>query len=274
LLAGPLTTATAPATSKLRARTDGSPTFGRLFPGLEPVATLSAGLTSALMDLGHPGGILDARDDLDKGPVLLITDLDPPEFLPLFVGQSAVGKVLAALRSSGGSGAVMPVEFAGAAYRWPQHGAAVVPREPRGRPGPAVLRAHLRPGCGTAADPPDLTGGFRAPRRFIGWQRFIDVDDGEVRPNKKIDTTLSTPLIALPVRKGGSSRRFHPGAAQRPRILPSRRPTLAAHVADPLRGLPDGGLPNLRRRRPGQQRSVAAAAEPAHSVKDPAATMR
>jgi hypothetical protein len=50
-----------------------------------------------------------------------------------------------------------------------------------------------------AADPDDLRGGARAPRRFIGWQTFFDFADGEVKPNKIIDTTLSTPLFTLPL---------------------------------------------------------------------------
>jgi hypothetical protein len=45
-----------------------------------------------------------------------------------------------------------------------------------------------------AADPDDLRGGARAPRRFIGWQTFFDFADGEVKPNKRIDTKISTPL--------------------------------------------------------------------------------
>jgi hypothetical protein len=44
----------------------------------------------------------------------------------------------------------------------------------------------------------DLSGGSRAPRRFIGWQTFFDFGDGELRPNKKIDTHVSTPLFNLP----------------------------------------------------------------------------
>ena len=36
------------------------------------------------------------------------------------------------------------------------------------------------------------------PRRFVGWQTFFDFGDGEVKPNKLIDTTLSTPLFNLP----------------------------------------------------------------------------
>jgi len=50
-----------------------------------------------------------------------------------------------------------------------------------------------------AADPDVLRGGARAPRRFIGWQTFLDFADGHVKPNKKIDTKLSTPLFNLPL---------------------------------------------------------------------------
>ncbi len=64
------------------------------------------------------------------------------------------------------------------------------------------------------ADPVDLRGGARAPRRFIGWQTFFDFagvprpsgsglpagDLGlDVRPNKVIDTRISTPLFNLPL---------------------------------------------------------------------------
>jgi len=48
------------------------------------------------------------------------------------------------------------------------------------------------------ADPVDLRGFARAPRRFIGWQTFFDFGDGysaDVRPNKRIDTKVSTPLF-------------------------------------------------------------------------------
>ncbi|HEX4816978.1 MAG TPA: hypothetical protein VFV66_29915, partial [Nonomuraea sp.] len=50
------------------------------------------------------------------------------------------------------------------------------------------------------ADPADLRGGSRAPRRFVDWQTFFDFGDGEVRPNKRIDTRLSTPLLNLPLQ--------------------------------------------------------------------------
>jgi hypothetical protein len=49
------------------------------------------------------------------------------------------------------------------------------------------------------ADPDDLRGGARTPRRFVGWQTFFDFGDGEVKPNKKIDTKISTALFDLPL---------------------------------------------------------------------------
>jgi hypothetical protein len=48
-------------------------------------------------------------------------------------------------------------------------------------------------------DPDDLRGGARAPRRFVGWQTFFDFADGQVKPNKRIDTKISTPLFTLPL---------------------------------------------------------------------------
>jgi hypothetical protein len=49
------------------------------------------------------------------------------------------------------------------------------------------------------ADPVDLRGGARAPRRFIGRQTFFDFGDGRVKPNKRIDTKISTPRFNLPL---------------------------------------------------------------------------
>ena len=48
--------------------------FGRLFPTLPPFAKPSPSLHAALLELGRPGGLLDAADDLSAGPVRLITD--------------------------------------------------------------------------------------------------------------------------------------------------------------------------------------------------------
>jgi hypothetical protein len=48
-------------------------TFGRLFD-LEPFARNTPAVQQALLELGTPGGLLDAKDDLAAGPVRLITD--------------------------------------------------------------------------------------------------------------------------------------------------------------------------------------------------------
>ena len=49
--------------------------FGRLFPQLDPFfEKASSGLNAALLDIGKPGGVLDAKDDLAAGPVALIVD--------------------------------------------------------------------------------------------------------------------------------------------------------------------------------------------------------
>ena len=81
----------------------------------------------------------------------------------------------------------------------PLDGAAVVPGQPHRRRRQAVLRLDLRPRRRAAPDPNDLRGGFRAPRRFVGWQTFFDFGDGQVKPNKRIDTRISTPLFDLPI---------------------------------------------------------------------------
>ena len=48
--------------------------FGRMFPKLAPFAEPSPGLEAALLEMGKAGGILDARDALDRGPIDLILD--------------------------------------------------------------------------------------------------------------------------------------------------------------------------------------------------------
>src|SRR5215469_15640890 len=48
--------------------------FGRIFPRLAPFAEPSDTVRAALLEVGAPGGILDAADDLAAGPKALITD--------------------------------------------------------------------------------------------------------------------------------------------------------------------------------------------------------
>lgn len=47
--------------------------FGRIF-NLPPFAEPTAAVKTALVDMGRPGGLLDANDDLSAGPVALLTD--------------------------------------------------------------------------------------------------------------------------------------------------------------------------------------------------------
>jgi hypothetical protein len=48
--------------------------FGRIFSEFPPFANPSPALEAALRDIGRPGGILDAKDNLAAGPVALIVD--------------------------------------------------------------------------------------------------------------------------------------------------------------------------------------------------------
>ena len=65
-------------------------------------------------------------------------------------------------------------------------------------------------------DRDDLLGGFPAPRRYIGWQTFFDLGDGQVKNNKKIDTTISSVLFTLPVPA------IAPKTQTSPTVLPQR----------------------------------------------------
>ena len=100
----------------------------------------------------------------------------------------------------GRGAAFIPVEFQAAAYRM---GHSMVRPSYRanlaGDNGQPFFAFVFDPSQDGKADPDDLRGGVRAPRRFVGWQTFFDFGDGEVKPNKKIDTKISTPLFNLPL---------------------------------------------------------------------------
>ena len=122
------------------------------------------------------------------------------EFLPQIVGRGMVRRVLRRGRSYyTPRRAQIPVEFQTAAYRF---GHSMVRPSYRanlnGDAGEPFFALVFDPTQLGRSDPDDLTGGHRATRRFIDWQTFFDFEDGEVKPNKRIDTAISTPLFRIP----------------------------------------------------------------------------
>jgi hypothetical protein len=154
------------------------------------------------------------------------------EHLPQIAGQAMVDDVLRQgnrfYRPPLGDG-FMPIEFGAAAYRF---GHSMV------RPS---YRANFTSGTGDSSSPTadpffalvfdpdesgfsappdhdraDLLGGYPAPRRYIGWQTFFDLGDGNVRNNKRIDTTISSVLFTLPLPA------IAPHTQTSPTVLPQR----------------------------------------------------
>ena len=124
------------------------------------------------------------------------------EFLQKTCGTEVVEDVLANGRKfyKWHNEPFVPVEFSVAAYRFghsqvrPSYRANFT-----GNPGQQPFFAMIfAPTPSNPTDPDDLSGGLRAPRRFIDWRTFFDFGDGNLRQNKKIDTTISTALFKLP----------------------------------------------------------------------------
>jgi hypothetical protein len=126
------------------------------------------------------------------------------EFLPQFVGGAMVDDVLA----NGGrfypgkkNARTIPVEFQ-MAYRF---GHSMVRPSYRanftGAGGGPFFAMLFDGGPLPGTEPGDLRGGARGSRRFIGWQTFFRFPgfESDTRPNKRIDTRLSTPLFDLPL---------------------------------------------------------------------------
>jgi hypothetical protein len=131
------------------------------------------------------------------------------EFLPLICGEERVNRVLQnGTRFFRSPIPAMPVEFQGAVYRL---GHSLVRPSYRANfngirgTDPAVAGAPFfgmifDPAGEGQADPVDLRGGARQPRRFIGWQTFFKFDETSFRNTKRLDTTLSTALFTLPLQ--------------------------------------------------------------------------
>jgi Animal haem peroxidase len=148
------------------------------------------------------------------------------EFLPLFVGQSMVDDVMGNGRRFYRpplDGAFMPVEFQGAVFRFghtmvrPSYRANFT-GQPAGKPNsPQFFGFIFDPQLGDVrGDREDLLGGTRSPRRFIGWTTFFRFPgfEADTRPNKRIDTKISTPLMDLPL--------FTIASGDQPTSLPQR----------------------------------------------------
>ena len=144
------------------------------------------------------------------------------EFLRLTCGESVVEDVLTNGRKfyHWRHEPFIPVEFSVAAYRFghsqvrPSY-RANFDGNPGGQPFFALIFTPTP--SPNPDDPDDLSGSARATRRFISWQTFFDFSDGNSRPNKKIDTTLSTPLFTLP-----GTVVPHPTPAANPQSLAQR----------------------------------------------------
>jgi hypothetical protein len=199
--------------------------------------------------------VLDELDDLDLSPFPAVqgADLSNPyvqflvarqvtqwhyqwllvnEHLPQIVGQAMVGEVLRQgnrfyLPPPGD--AFMPIEFGGAAYRFghsmvrPSYRANFTSAtgdssSPNADPFFALVFDPTEPNFSAppSYDRDDLLGGYPAPRRYIGWQTFFDCGDGQVKNNKKVDTTISSVLFTLPVPA------IAPHTQTSPTVLPQR----------------------------------------------------
>ena len=133
------------------------------------------------------------------------------EFLPHVVSQLVIDDVLTNGRHFYNplhNDAFIPVEFqityrfghsmVRPSYRANLHGDKNTDAED----GEPFFGMIFDPAGENSADPVDLRGGARAPRRFIDWQTFFDFGgalSADVRPNKRIDTKISTPLFHLPL---------------------------------------------------------------------------
>jgi hypothetical protein len=169
------------------------------------------------------------------------------EFLPKTIGPDLLAKILRDgpqfyrpqdpdnrfHATNGDSMPRIPIEFAAAAYRFGHSQIRPSYRLNFGATGGTPLFLFIfddshAPG---AADPNDLRGGKRAPRRFVDWETFFDFGDGNARNNKLIDTHLSSPLMALPGSRGPSPGLPNDGLQS----LPARTLTRAVNF-----GIPSG----------------------------------
>lgn len=124
------------------------------------------------------------------------------EFLPTTVGQDLVDDILEKGRQcyDWRNAPFIPVEFSVAIYRFghsqvrPGYVANHAGDDGKEFRAP-ILDFDLDP---KDEDPDDLRGGRRAKRRFVDWDTFFDFGNDKLKPNKIIDTKISTRLLELP----------------------------------------------------------------------------
>jgi hypothetical protein len=160
---------------------------------------------NAVVDYLQAGGVVDPNEAFDEAQRLVRWHYQwivLHEFLPKTVGQSLVDNVLRRGRRfyDWRNAPFIPVEFSVAAYRLGH--SQVRPgyiANFAGDVGNTPFKRHIFDATIPLSDPDpdDLRGGKRAGRRFVDWQTFFDFDDGRSKPNKRIDTTLSSPLFNL-----------------------------------------------------------------------------
>ena len=153
------------------------------------------------------------------------------EHLPQIAGQASVNDVLQngnRFYKPPPGDAFMPIEFGAACYRFghsmvrPSYRANFTSgtgdsTSPTADPFFGLVFDPSLPGIGPiTSDRDDLLGGYSGGRRYIGWQTFFDFGDGQVKNNKKIDTTISSVLFTLPVPA------IAPHTQTSPTVLPQR----------------------------------------------------
>ncbi len=127
------------------------------------------------------------------------------EFLPQLCGEEVIKDIMDNGRKFYGwhNEPFIPVEFSVAAYRYGHSQIRPSYRANFGisdKPNPTPFFADIFDFTVAAnhPDPNDLRGGKRSPRRFLDWETFWNYGDGNMRPNKLIDTKISSPLFNLP----------------------------------------------------------------------------
>lgn len=161
---------------------------------------------NAVVDRVRSSGLSDPSDVFETARAIVLRHyhwIVVHEFLPQIVGQGLVDDVMfrgARFYRPRRGQASIPVEFQGAAYRF---GHSMIRPSYRanlsGDHGNPFFALVFKPSEEGKSDPDDMRGGARAPRRFVGWQTFFDFGDGQVKPNKKIDCKISSPMFALPL---------------------------------------------------------------------------